>query len=99
MERRSIMARSTIWLDITEEDLKFGKRKAADSCPIALSLARALGSNGSWSLYVDGFKWAAESPGHIRIQGKATLRARQFVNRWDRGEVLEPQQIRLWLGN
>ena len=94
------MAKTLLKLEITEDDIAYGSRYA-DSCPIALALVRALGSANRWSMQVGPRnRWTAQSPqGHITIGGKLPARTATFIRRWDDGVRLEPQELKLWLGD
>ena len=74
-----------VLIEVTEKDIKMGKKGDGYSCPIARAIKRALRkkitvhSNGVYSIY-----------NFSKVMYKISLEARLFIDQFDRGNSVKP---------
>jgi hypothetical protein len=86
----------TISIDVTADDITKGRKCAANSCPVALAIIRAMQqyriysvSAGPWNAHVDQDTGARDGSGYTVVQTskyQLPADATNFINAYDQGE-------------
>ena len=91
-----------VLLNVTEEDIKNGKRHSARSCPVALSLSRGAKADASVGPYHASIYYLRRSRMSklLRIKGKVGMtvlpdNVANWIHAFDLGAIVAPFQTEL----
>lgn len=80
-----------IIIEVTEEDIKSGRRHSYSKCPIALAIRRAFARDYGVAVGVGSFCVGIDV-------WKLSRRAQNFIQNFDEGCPVKPFSFRIWKG-